>query len=318
MRALRTVVVAGVCLCLAGSGFAQPPGGGGGGGGRGGPGGGRGGPGGPGGMFRGGRMQSLMEDVFLLNRFVGLQLTDDQLTKILDTYAKVPPTLDEREAKLMEMRQRLLAGQALVAADMQAIRDLFQRGGPGGGPGGGQQPAQPPAGISPLAQALWDLCNEPQQASLLTPGPGMGGPGGGGGANPQQVDRNQTVAFLTQLNTHLDTVDEAGWPARRDLLAAAMAVGTGAPGSDERKNKVAMFAEFLGRCYQVTAAEFEQKKQELAADLEALMPQGGALGTVWAVLDPGAVGRAMDMSFLNPKAPGLLQEMKAARAKPAQ
>jgi hypothetical protein len=116
----------------------------------------------------------------------------------------------------------------------------------------------------------------------------------------------------------MDGVDEAAWPTKRDAWAEAMAATAGAAGSQERTNKRAIYVDFLDRMYQVPGAEFEQKKQELAASLEALVPDGNSLALVYAQLDSGAVVRAMDASFLGYKAQGLLKEIQAARPKPAQ
>jgi len=253
----------------------------------------------------GGQMQSVIEDIFILNRIVTLQLTDGQLTAILDAYAKTPAAADDRVTKLLQIRQNLVQGNALTDTDLNALRGVFQRGGPGQ-----QQPA-PASALSPLGQAIWGLLTEQQQAMVLA-----GGQGPGGSAQPW--DRNRTLDFLTRLNAAMDGVDEAAWPAKRDAWAEAMAATAGVAGSQERANKRAIYVDFLDRMYQVPGAEFEQKKQELAASLEALVPDGNSLALVYAQLDPGAVVRAMDASFLGYKAQGLLKEIQAARPKPAQ
>jgi len=250
----------------------------------------------------GGQTQSVIEDIFILNRIVTLQLTDEQVTSILDAYAK-NPVVDDRVTKLLAIRQSLVQGNALTDADLNALRGVFQRGGPG------QQPAAANT-LSPLGQAIWGLLTEKQQAMVLA-----GGQGPGGSAQPW--DRNRTLDFLTRLNTAMDGVDEAAWPAKRDAWAEAMAATAGAAGSPERANKKAIYVDFLDRMYQVPGADFEAKKQELAAGLEALVPDGNSLALIYAQLDPAGVVRAMDSSFLSYKAQGLLREIQAARAKPA-
>jgi len=123
--------------------------------------------------------------------------------------------------------------------------------------------------------------------------------------------------LLTKLNTAIRATDEAAWPAKRDALADALAAGAGEAGSQARKDKEAMFAEFLDSLRKMPEADFEQKKQELAAGLEALVPPGTPLGLVYGLIDPAVAVQAMDRSFLHYKAQGLLKEMQAARQKPA-
>jgi len=252
---VRRVLIVGACLCLAGACLAQPQGGGQ--GGRGG----RGGQGGPGGGFMrgGGELMSLMEDVRLLNALVSLQLTDAQLTDVLAAYDKIPAEPDdERVAKLRELRQRLVQGTPLADADWQALRDMFQRG--RGQQGQQQGPPAQATTLSPLGQAIWALLTDRQRAILLASA--QGGPRGGG-ANAQGADRNQTMDLLTKLNTAIRATDEAAWPAKRDALADALAAGAGEAGSQARKDKAAMFAEFLDSLRKMPEADFEQKKAAL-------------------------------------------------------
>jgi hypothetical protein len=199
------------------------------------------------------------------------------------------------------MRQSLVQGTPLSQADTDAIRGLFQ-------PGAGQAPANPTA--DPRGEAIWALLTQPQQASLLAGGMGAGGRGGGGG---QQWDRNRTLDFLTRLNAAMETYDEAGWPAKRDSLASAMALSVGATAGQDLDNKQAMFADYLEKMWQMPGADFGAKKQELAASLEALMPQNSTMALAYVQLDPQYLTRALDQSFLSYKAEGLLKEIQAAR-----
>lgn len=272
---------------------------------------GRGGFGAPGpGMFGGGgQLQSVMEDVRLLNTFVSLQLTDEQLAGILDVYANVPAPTDERLATLLQMRQKLVQGNPLTQADQQALAALFQ-----------PQPNQRPQMASnPQGEAIWALLSTQQQAALVAGGMGGGFRGAGGrGGDGQQWDRSRTLDFLTRLNAAMDTIDEAAWPARRDALANAMAVSVGATEGQDLDNKKAIFADYLEKMWQMPGADFEGKKNELAASLEALMPQGSSMALAYVYIDPQFLTMALNQSFLHYKAQGLLKEMQAARQAAAQ
>lgn len=297
MVTVRRVLVVSLVLALAGACLAQgpPPGGQGGQGG-----GGRGGPGGRGGMGGGGLMQSVLEDIFTLNQLVALQLTDQQLDGILEAYTKFPLTTDERIAKLMEMRGRLVAGTALTPADGETIRGMFQR-----------QTANQPEPANPLAEAIWKQLTPAQQGSLLASGRfGAGGPGGG------QWNRDRTLDLLTHLNQAMEAYQEADWPAKQDALAEAMASTVA---EAQRANAKAMYTDFLERMWQMPGADFEAKKNELATTLESLVPQGSSLAPALALISPQAVTRAMDGTFLSAKSVALLKEIKAARtAMPGQ
>lgn len=311
MTAKRVMVVL-ASLSLAAVALAQPGGGGGGFGGgpgvRGGAGGAAGGRGGfagrGGGMFgMGGQLQSVIEDVRLLNTFVSLQLTDEQLTGILDVYTNVPAPTDERLAALLQMRQKLVQGNPLTQTDQQAIAALFQ-----------QPPGQRPEQASnPQGDAIWALLTTQQQAAVVAGGMGGGFRGGGAPQGQQQWDRNRTLDLLTRLNAAMDTTDEAVWPTRRDTLAKAMAVSVGATEGQDLDNKQAMFADYLEKMWQMPGADFEANKNDLAASLEALMPQGSTMALAYVYIDPQFLAMALNQSFLNYKAEGLLKEMQAAR-----
>lgn len=261
-------------------------------------------------MRGGGTIWSLMEDIGLLSQFTSLQLSDQQLDSIIAAYgtsARYAAGTDERIAKLLEIRGRVLGGTPMTAADGEAMRGMFQRPGQGQQ---GQQANQGQEGPSPLGEAIWKLLTEAQQGALLSAGRGMFGPGGG-----QQWNRQRTLELLTALNQAMEAYQEADWPAKKEALSTAMA--SAAPEA-QRANSKAMFADFLERMWQMPGADFDAKKNDLATTLEALIPQGGSLAPVLALIDPQAAARALEMTFLNAKAQGLLKEIKTARAaKPA-
>lgn len=304
---LVTLLLATVAGAQFGGGPAGGPGGfGGGPGAGGGPPGGRGGFAGRGaGMFGGGgQLQSVMEDVRLLSTFVSLQLTDEQLAGILNVYATVPAPTDQRLETMLQLRQKLVQGIPLSQADQQALTALFQ-----------PQPGQrPQTAANPQGEAIWALLTPQQQAKLVSGGMSAGFRSAGArGGEAQQWDRRRTLDFLTRLNTAMDTIDEAAWPARRDALANAMAVSVGATEGQDLDNKRAIFADYLEKMWQMPGADFEGNKNDLAASLEALMPPGSSLALAYVYLDPQFLTMALNQSFLHYKAQGLLKEMQAAR-----
>lgn len=273
-------------------------------------------------MRGGSQLMYLMEDIQVLNRLVGLQLTDAQISDLLAAYGKIPAygpdeQPDERLTKLQELRARLLAGNVIMAGDMVALRDIFRgpQRGPGGqgGQGGNQRPDAPDRGpqtLSPLGQAIWALLTPAQQEVLLS---GVQGPA----ANGQKVERAQAADFIKKLGA-LRQLDEAVWPTKREAMAEALASGAGAPGSPERNNRKQLFVDFLDRLRRMSDADFAQKGDELAAELEALAPPGTALSVVWAQLEPAVIVVAMEQSFLHWRGQALLVEIQQARAKTAQ
>ena len=266
------------------------------------------------------RALQLFDDITLLQRIVPLQLTDAQLDAALKLYEQHPldvaPDPEEAAAiqKLEEMKQRLLAGTALVATDQNALRELVRQTMRGRGRRADGTPAAPgtpavaaPEPLSPLEEAVWDLLSQTQKAALL-------GDIRQAAANNQKADQVlgqrviQTVGGMLKL-------EDPQWLAARDRLATALAAPAGAADSPARNNCRQLFVDFLDRVRKMPQPDFTTRQDELAAELLALVPPGASLIVALAEYDTGLIHSALGGSFLNPRVPALLAEMKAARAK---
>lgn len=257
-----------------------------------------------------GQLMQVWDEVQVLSRLVPLQLTDAQLSAMLQAYEQVPAgEPDEGLKKLLELKGRLLQGQPMVAADQAALREIFQGGQRRPGERNQPAPPEPAPQLSPLGQALWQLLTPDQQGILL-------GAPQGGGANNQKVRRDEARKFVDKL-APLRQVEEAAWPERRAALASALALAAGPAGSPQRQNSMQLFADFLDRVRQMPEADFLSKAPELAAELEALLPPGSSLTLVGAQLNPALVVQALEQSLLHFRARYLLQEVQQARRQPA-
>lgn len=258
-------------------------------------------------MLMRGQLTRLVEDVMVLQRLVPLQLSEEQIVKLLAAYEQVndgPAEGPEVEAlaKLREMKQRLLEGTLPVAADAMALRDALRA------PRTAATPRPPePVALSPLAQAVWNVLTPDQQAVL------MGAPAGAQ-ANAQRAPREAGRHIIERLGK-LRQLDETTWLAERDRLAEAISASAGAPDSPARKNVREMIAEFLNRLKGMDQATFERTREELAAEMSALLPAGINVHVVIALSDPAAAQRALDAGLLHYRTPELLHEMQAARAR---
>lgn len=271
--------------------------------------------------FRGGGNSlsgQLLEEIYLLQRIVPLALTDAQLEAALALYAKHPATGDAEQdqvvARLQEIKQRLLGGTPLVAADLATLRDLMRqayrgRRGEGNTPPGGTPAAAPaigPFALRPLEQALWDQLTPQQRAVLL-------GDVRGPAANNQKADVALSKRAMLQV-AELRQLDDPRWPAERDRLAAALAAGAGEVGSAQVDNSCKLFVDFLERVRRMSGADFAKRQDELAAELLALLPPHTNLIVALAEYDKQLVHDAMSASLAHSRAPELLRQMKAARA----
>jgi len=282
-----------------------------------------------GGRFqRGGtRAMQLIEEIYVLQRLVPLQLTDAQLDETAQLYAKYPagaePDQAEAIVKLQAIKQRLLGGTPLVATDQATIRDLMRQtlqsrrpdaNTPPPPPGAAVPGAAPPGlalpqdtALSPLEQALWDLLDPGQKAILL-------GDVRGPAANGQKVDAALGKQAMKQI-ARLLPLDDQQWPGARDKLAAALAAGAGEPKSPQVDNCRQLFVDYLDRLHKMPPTDFANRQDELVAELLALLPPKTNLVVAMATYDPALIHDAMSSSLLSPRAPELLQQMKAARAK---
>ncbi len=242
-------------------------------------------------------------DIALLMQVGQLNLTDAQLQAFAALYEQHPPgkpdlaVVQEAADKLEAFRRDMLAGGQQKPDDWEAMGKLiqaafaeFNRGTDTG----------KTAELTPEEKLVWGLLAPEQQGKLL------------GGADPAAMERS-ALSVLKQLRT----LDQAAWPEKRDKLANLLAAGAGAEGTPARANALQMGLDFLNRVRDMTDAEFAQKQKELGAEAATLVPPGANLSAVLLEFDPSALHQALRGTLLNPRAPRLLQEMQATRAKPA-
>jgi len=254
----------------------------------------------------------LVEEIYLLQRIVPLELTAPQLDDLLKLYDQHPLADDSEQgeavAKLQAIKQRLLAGTPLVATDLAALRDTMRqtfriRRGPDNTPAA----APPPdLGLSPLEQAVWGLLLPPQKAVLL-------GDVRGPAANNQKADVALGARAMKLVGQMLQ-FEDARWLAEREKLAAALAAGAGAPHMPAVDNCRQMFLDFFTRLRKMEPTDFANRQDELAAELLALLPPQTNLLVALGEYDTKLIHDAMAASLLHPRAPELLRQLKAARA----
>lgn len=249
------------------------------------------------------RASALIEDIMLLQRLAPLKLTDAQIDAITITYQKQPQTPTEQTgplADLAQIKQSLLQGNPAVAADQQALRQIIQKlqRSP-------ETSAAEPA-LSPLALEIWGLLTQTQRAALL-------GDVRQAAANNQRADQQAALRAVKTLG-QLRELDQTQWVASRDKIAQAFSENAGAPDTPARQNCQRMFVEFLDRFRTMSDVDFAAKQGELATELLALLPPGANLTVAMATYDQRLLQNAMNTTFLNPRVPELLKEMKTVRA----
>lgn len=249
------------------------------------------------------RAGALIEDIMLLQRLVPLQLTDAQIEAIAVAYQKQPQASAEPTgpvAELEQIKRGLLEGNPAVAADQKALRQIMQKlqRAP-------EMPVAEPT-LSPLGVEIWGLLTQTQRAALL-------GDVRQAAANNQRADQQAALRAVKTLS-RLRELDQAQWVENRERLIQAMSESAGAPGSAARQNQQKMFAEFFDRFKTMSDVDFATKQQELATELLALLPPGANLTVAMATYDQRLLQNAMNMTFLNPRVPELLKEIKATSA----
>lgn len=256
----------------------------------------------------------LIEEIYVLQRLVPLQLTDRQLDDLAALYARHPASGESEQAeaiaKLQGIKQRLIGGTPLVATDQATIRDLMRQAALGRRNDANTPPglAPPPdTALSPLEQALWELLDTSQKAVLL-------GDVRGPAANNQKADTVLGKQAIKQI-ARLLPLEDPRWTGARDKLAAALAASAGEPNSPQVGTARGLFVDFLDRLRKMPPTEFAKRQDELVAELLALLPPKTNLLVALATYDTALIHDAMSASLLSPRAPELLQQIKAARAK---
>jgi hypothetical protein len=241
-------------------------------------------------------------DTMVLLQITPLQLTEAQLASLAAIYQQYPPetpslaTVQEAADKVEAFRRQLLAGTPLKPGDMEAMGKLLQAAfGEFGGP-----PDKPATELTPQDKLVWAVLTTEQQGMLL------GGAGAGDAAT-------RALAVLNRLRE----ADDETWLKMRDRLADLLSASAGEEGTPARANARQMILDFLNRVRAMTDGEFASKQKELGVEAGMLVPAGANLGVVLVEFDPAPVHAALTRSLLSPRAPALLRDMQAARAKPA-
>ncbi|MEI6504006.1 MAG: hypothetical protein WCP21_23585, partial [Armatimonadota bacterium] len=86
-------------------------------------------------------------------------------------------------------------------------------------------------------------------------------------------------------------------------------------GSPARDNARQMFLDYLNRVRALPETDFSNQQKELSAGLLALLPPGTSLAERLAEFDSAPIHTILSMGLLGARAPGIVQEMLAARAK---
>jgi len=251
------------------------------------------------------RVFDIWRDIEILGRLELLALTAAQLQTVAAVHQAHPlPGPDmklivEAVDKTEAFRQQLLGGKDMKPADQEALGRLtqaaFEQFGDRGGPDG-----KPVTDLSAEEKLVWAVLTPEQQGALV-----------GGGA-PDAIGR-RGMALLKKLRD----ADEATWVQSRDRLVSLLSAQAGAEGTPARENRRQMLLDFLNRVRDMTAADFGGKQQELMAEIAVLVPQGANLAALLIEFDPTPIHEALSQTLLNSRMPRLLQEMQAARAKPA-
>lgn len=249
------------------------------------------------------RALSAIMDVELLSKIAPLKLTDSQLQALAALYEqygfKTPDLATARAAadQVEAVRQRLIVGEQFKPFEEQALQQALQTAftqfaGPGAEWG------KPVTELKPEEKLAWGLLTPEQQGTLV------------GGGNPQEASMR-----AMQIIAQSRAAEEEAWVQTRDRLAASLSAAAGADGTPARENSRRMFLDFLNRIRDMTPADFAAKQAELSGELTALLPPGTNLAAALSIVDLASIRQALWQSLLNPRAPGLLKEMEAARAK---
>jgi len=252
------------------------------------------------------RMLDLMLEMQTLGSVVQLELTTQQLEALSAVYAQYPrpvPDIAAAEKALdqfTQIRARMIAGgaNAMNAGDMEAAGKAFQTAFGEFGPH--QPPDGKPVELTVEEKLVWAILTANQKSKLL---------GGGDGGNQAAAQK------ALQMIGELRRVDAEAWTAGRDKLAACLSASAGPEGSPARDNARQMFLEYLNRVRALPETDFANQQKELIAGLLALLPPGTSLAESLAEFDPSAIHNILSMGLLGTRAPGIVQEMLAARTR---
>lgn len=252
------------------------------------------------------RMLDIILDMQMLGTVAQLELTTQQLQALAAVYAQYPrpvPDLAVAEKaldQLAQVRAKMIEGRfdAINAGEQEAAGKAFQTAFGEFGPR--QPPDGKPVELTVEEKLVWAILTANQKSKLL---------GGGDGGNQAAAQKAlQTIGELRHR-------DAEAWTAGRDKLAACLSASAGPEGSPARDNARQMFLEYLNRVRALPETDFANQQKELVAGLLALLPPGTSLAESLAEFDPSAIHDILSMGLLGPRAPGIVQEMLAARTK---
>lgn len=255
---------------------------------------------------------ALLAEVNILYRIVPLQLTDDQLDRILAVYDQASATRQaalesETGRVLLRFQAHLIQGVTPTAAEVEELRLLARDA---------LSERDAAAGLDDLLTAVEAILTPRQQAILARQGPaGLAG---------DKTRRYAADQVLNRLGPYLTTPDEE-WPDLSSRLAASLASGVADP--DLRANAEVDIQQYLDRVRDMEPADRAARREELSEELCALLPDG--LPVSWEVpleapedVPPpeqanGRRDRARQKNlsvFALPETPTVLASLKRARA----
>lgn len=252
------------------------------------------------------RIMDAMLDMQVLGVMAPLQLTTQQLQALSAVYQQYPreePTVasaEEAVKQLGQIRARMIAGKLneFGPAEQQALQKAFSNAFGEFGPR--QNPDAKVPALAPEEKLVWAILTDPQRSKLL-----------GTGDSGNQAAAEKALQTISELRGK----EAEGWAAARDKLAACLSTVAGPEGSPARDNSRSMFLDFLNRIRNMTEADFANKHKELVAELLALLPPGTNLAQIMGEFDPSPIHQVLQFTLLGARAPGIVQEMLAARTK---
>jgi hypothetical protein len=261
---------------------------------------------------------TLAQDVTLLMRIAGIDLTDEQLDKLLAIYQAAynaqPAELDARAAararrrakldlteleikQITTVRERLIAGGVVAPHELQVAWRAV---------GAKRTTEFLPVGLrnNDLILQIAAVLTADQVAGLMRP------------LKNQIRARKQpgpvvepVLARLTKLR---DTDDEH-WAAGADEIAKSAAVQAGTPTSDAYKQTYQNLMDCFSHLRKMSDMQFADGQKEILENLRVLFPADYDATTEVALTDRQKV-QILTYIFLSTRTPVLLQEMKQARA----
>ncbi len=231
-------------------------------------------------------------DLYLLSRLATMDLTVDQIKGLLAVYDKFP-AVREAMANIRslerQLRAQLLLGKRpsreAITDLWRAMRDL-------------QKVARDPQTVEPFLTALTEVLQPWQVARLAVQRRFY-----------SRALRGASRAWGDAL-AGLQAIPEEQWPKEREAILHRI-FGQIADSNAEAVDNV---RAFLNRVRAMAPAQVEQKADELAEEILALLPEGvDASPELLKPVDPRRARAALLDLFLQPRVPELLSEMLKAR-----